>query len=312
MRRYLTTVSLLLGLVVLGQLPVSAQTLTELWPNQDGNSWTYDGLFGEIESLPADPADLDFPLQSFVGRLIFDGTGTMSPGVEVQSLIGQIDGQLVKSTAAPEGLSPLLRQLWHARPDLRPALIERSEKRALPFWPGVLLGPFDIPHGVGQRHTATRIGGWRDMISDWSWWYLTDELFAGATFTLQLVPDLASDVFLNGTVRGVSESISTGAGSWSNAVVVDYVVDLGDQTISNEGGEVLGTTHSEIRGWVAFVPGIGPVASSEDLRILNVDCPAGCPEESVEGEVISHTEFSLHALPVATETPTWGSIKQRW
>ena len=165
---------------------------------------------------------------------------------------------------------------------------------------------------MGFRETGTHIGGWRDGIGDWSWWHLTDELFAGAGFTLQLVPDLASDVFLHGTVRGTNESVITGAGAWTNAVVVDYVVDAGEATITNESGDVLGTLTSEIRGWVAYVPDVGPVASFEDARILNVDCPSGCPEETVDGEVISHTELLLRELPVATETSTWGSIKQRW
>ena len=69
--RHTAISSLLLGLILVASSPTAAQTLAELWPNQNGNSWAYDGLFGEIESLPVDPADLDFPLQSFVGRLIF-------------------------------------------------------------------------------------------------------------------------------------------------------------------------------------------------------------------------------------------------
>ena len=212
----------------------------------------------------------------------------------------------------PKRLSPLLRQLWRLRPDLREEILERREKQSVAFWPGILLGPLDISRGVSYRQTDARVGGWRDEIGDWSWWHLTDELFAGAGFTLQLVPDLASDVFLHGTVRGTNESVITGAGAWTNAVVVDYVVDAGEATITNESGDVLGTLTSEIRGWVAYVPDVGPVASFEDARILNVDCPSGCPEETVDGEVISHTELLLRELPVATETSTWGSIKQRW
>lgn len=278
-------------------------TLDTLWPNEDGRSFDYEGL----EQV------LDVPPASFTGRLIFDGTGTMAPGVTVQNRIGQINGFPAKMLElAPAGLSPLFTRLWIARPELRAQIVARASKRAGSMWPALLLAPADIPSGVGHRETATRIGSWRDEIADWSWWMLTDELTPGASFVLQLIPDLANDVFLNGTVRGIAEPISTGAGSWNDAVVMDYVVDQGEGTLTDESGNVVGTVVSEVRGWVAFVPGVGPVASSEDFNLLEVDCPEGCWQEAYEGESVSHVELSLRSIPVKTESQSWGAVKAQY
>ena len=93
----------------------------------------------------------------------------------------------------------------------------------------------------------------RDEIGDWSWWLVTDDLTPGSMFRLQLLPDLVSDVFLNGTLRGTSESVSTGAGSWTDAVVVDYVVELGTGSIVDEGGN---TSHVAILARSLGVPAI--------------------------------------------------------
>lgn len=293
--------------------PAAAQpTLDQLWPNENGTSWTYQGLFAEIDGLPADPADLVLVEEAFVGRLIFDGTATFAPGVEVQRLVGQISQPLAASKAVPVTSSPLLRALWRARPELREAIAARAAKRQLGMWPGLLLGPSTVDDGTGHRQTADRIGAWRDAIADWSWMHLTDELFAGAEFTLQLVPDLASDVFLHGTVRGNAETVDTAAGSWTDAVIIDYVVDMGTGTITDEGGNTLGTTTWETSGWVAYVPSVGPVASFEETEVLSVDCPSGCDEEVLDGQVVNRTELELITLPVGVENESWSGLKSRW
>ncbi len=289
------------ALVLMTTAPARSQTaLDDLWPHENGRSWTYSILFEEFDSPP----------QDLTGRLILDGTALNSPGVEVQNLVGQIVGPLPPLALA--GLSPLRQRLWFGRPELRSRLTERAEKSASTFWPSTLLSSAPVDLGVGHRQTADHLGTWRDSLADWSWLYFSSDPVDADAFTLQLVPDLASDVFLHGSVRGTAETIDTGAGAFANAVVVDYVVDMGVGTITDEQGAPLGTLESEIRGWVGFVPGVGPVASTEDTRILAVDCPSGCPQQNQVGQVVSHTEMSLQALPVTVESGSWGGLKARW
>jgi hypothetical protein len=280
--------------------------LDQLWPHGDGLSWTYSGS----------TSDVNMPPTSFNGRLIFDGAATFSPGVTVQNLVGQLDGlPLASLSRVPRGLSPLLVRLWMLRPELREKIAARQTNKAgsAILWPAILLAPAEIANTVGHRETVDRIGVWRDPISDWSWWFLTAELTSGAGFTLQLVPDLASDVFLHGTVRGNTETVSTGAGTFSNAVVVDYRVEFGTLSVADENGTLIGTEVVETTGWVAFVPNVGPVASSEDTTVLSVDCPTGCPvEESRVGTVVAHTDLTLSNTPVAVENDNWGALKGRW
>lgn len=294
---------LLLVVLLVSSSPVLAQPILEdLWPNQDGKSFTYDGVY----------EDYGQPTTIFTGRLIFEGVATMAPGVEVQNLVGQADGvPVVKWGDVPDGLSPLLRRLWIARPELRDAITAKVAKDPLGFWPALLLGPAEVALEVGHRQTADHIGSWRDGIADWSWWYLSDQLFAGANFTLQLIPDLTSDVFLHGTVRGTAESVGTPAGSWTDATVVDYVIDQGTGIVL-EGGAEVGTAQAETVGWVAFVPGVGPVASSEEFHFTSVDCPSGCEAEGFVGVPLSTVELSMRSLPVATANRSWGALKSGW
>jgi hypothetical protein len=300
----------LMALIILTTAMASSalaqSALDQLWPRGDGLSWTYTGSTSDVNTPPT----------SFTGRLIFDGASTFSPGVAVQNLVGQLDGlPLASLSRVPRGISPLLARLWMLRPELRDAIAARQTNKAgsAILWPAILLAPAELANGVGHRQTVDRIGDWRDSISDWSWWFLTADLTPGAGFTLQLVPDLASDVFLHGTVRGNMETVSTGAGTFSNAVVVDYRVELGTVSIADDTGTPIGTEIVETTGWVAFVPNVGPVASSEDTTVLSVDCPNGCPvEESQVGTVVAHTDLTLSDVPVAVENDSWGALKGRW
>lgn len=298
------TVRIALTLSLLIATPVAAQpSLDSLWPHEVGRRFTYDGTYEDIETPPME----------FTGYLVFDGTGVMAPGVTVQNLIARIDGEPAGIlTRVPAGLSPLLARVWIARADLRSSIGALARENLIGMWPSLLLGPAAIDTGVGHLQTATHIGLWRDAIADWSWWVLTDDLSVGASFTMQLVPDLATDVYLHGTVRGFEETVSTGAGTWSDAVIMDYVVDLGTQAFTDEGGNEIGTVVNELRGWVAFVPNVGPVASSETISVLLADCPLGCPEEEWVGEVISRTELSLRSTPVAVQAQNWGALKTGW
>jgi hypothetical protein len=296
--------ALLFTVVILAAGSAFAQPmLDQLWPYEMGKSWHY---VGSIEQL-------EMPTEDFDGRLIFQGTTTMPPGVEVRDLIGQVTSiPPVVGSEEVAGLSPLLRRLWIARPGLRDAIRARADKGSFVIWPALLLGPAEFAAGVGHRETADRIGIWREDLADWSWWWLTGDLVAGSEFTIQLVPDLADDVFLHGTVRGTAESIGTPAGNWMDATIVDYVVDMGTQVLTDTGGNPISSFQSETHGWVAYVPDVGPVASWEEFVYTSVDCPEGCPEEELIGVPLQTVELSLTELPVETRTASWGALKSAY
>ena len=91
----------------------------------------------------------------------------------------------------------------------------------------------------------------------------------------QLVPELASDVFLRARVLGTG-TIDTPAGRYTNAIEVFYVIDYGESEATDESGNALGIQHSLGYGSVHYVPGVGPVASYE--RVLSSWGPKGLGE----------------------------------
>ena len=79
--------------------------------------------------------------------------------------------------------------------------------------------------------------------------------------------------------------------------------------IVDGGGNVLGTGFFEAVGWVAFVPGLGPVASDESFGPAEIDCPA-CPP--VVFETIRTNMDLSDTTSVSTERRSFGSIKARY
>lgn len=292
----------LTGLVLLLSTPAWAQTipLESLWPNQDGLRWTYDGQYEE--SIQGSVSSDDF-----TASLTFDGTNSVG-GRTVQNLVGRIDGALALGVAGrPAGLDPLSARLWLARPDLRRALVERAA-RTLNFWPFLLLAP--AQDNTGFLQTPTSIGDWRDEIAGQSWLYLVEPKTVGPNFTLQLVPDLADDVFLHGTVTSADESVAGGdLALYPHSWIVEYMVDLGESTHTDELGAPLGTFRMHTTGFVAFSAGIGPFYMEERTKIVEIDC-ASCPFEL--DDVVSQGSLALKSLPVATESSTWSQLKAHY
>jgi len=291
--------TLAIALIPLAPPALHAQpTLGQLWPNADATEWRY--AYTYTDGISAS--------ESGDARLYFDGTDAMT-GAVVQRLFGETMPDATPRGAAPEALPAFLRTLWSVRPELR-ARLDGLATRTGSYWPFVLLPDFvGNASGVGFLETPDYLGGWRDMLADWSWWYLTDELSEGATFELQLIPDLADDVFLRGEIRTLEGSVTTVSETYDNAVIVDYEVDYGVSTIIDDMEQELGTFQSFHRGHVAYVPGVGPVALEEALT-HEVDCRACDPEDVdfPEGEA----SLSLTSGPVPQRTASWGALKERW
>ena len=132
------------------------------------------------------------------------------------------------------------------------------------------------------------------------------DLTPGNEFTLQLVPDLADDVFLHGTVAGV-EAATVPAGTFSNSVRVDYVIDYGLAACTDEFGNPIGTSRAETRGYLHYAPDVGPVKSYEEF-IPVVERTGNCGTGPV-GERASLASMALESSITPARRSTWGQIK---
>lgn len=289
---------------LLAAAPVSAQpTLMErLWPNDDGRSWIYDqhreeyGLSGVVVDNQV--------------RLLFDGTTVAPEGIEAQYLRHElVSGPWGSSHAALAATirDPLLRAVWMARPDLRARIEATLGEAPCPAFapPGayaLLLGG-----ELAWRRTADETAAWRcNFPNTRSWQWLVADLTIGNTFTLQLLPDFADDIFLHATVAAIEPS-SVPAGTFPNCVRVDYVVDYGTLTCMDQSGNVTGTFRSETRGFVRYAPDAGPVESFEQWFPV-VESSNGCGGYPI-GEPGTLTTMRLSSQSVPVRPASWGRLK---
>lgn len=292
-----------LAVAVLLVAPAHAGTLdpATLWPHADGLAWTY---AQHSESLVPPTAPVDRTV-----RALLDGTVTTPGGFEAQFFTGQLlSGPAAKATAGEDAASadPFLRQLVRARPDLRAAVLAKAAMLPCvlvrsPGFDTVLLSP-----QFALRTTASEACAWRCDVADVrSWQWLGADFTPGATFTLQLIPDLANNVFLHGTV-GAVEPVTVPAGAFASCVRMDYVVDYGTSVCTDQGGSPLGTYRAETRGSIHFAPSVGPVRVSEEF-VPYVEATGGCSFDI--GQPAFRVTLELNALPVPTAATTWGRLK---
>lgn len=279
---------------VAGPATASAQvSMSDLWPNDNGLRWEYE----QTLALPLDGPE---PVPTTVA-LRFDGTTPVPGGSEVQNLVQELPA----ASPAPGGASdPLLRNLWRARPDLRPKLeslgfgYSPAQDEA---WESLFI------HGGAWEKAEDEIRTWRpDVPLTRSWVFLVEDISVSGSFQLQLIPDIAANVSLTGTVTAV-EDVTVPAGTFSGAYRVDYEVDYGEATCTSEDSpESTGTLRSYTRGHVHYVPGVGPVQSLEELT--HTDVTGTCP--GVTPDVVRvRVTMELLQVPVPVVPVTWGRLK---
>jgi len=260
-------------------------TLANIWPHEDGTEWVYDLEYGQFEGpdvseepppLPSmedlhaalqQPVDADqLGLDVGLYRLLFDGQVTTETGVVGQDLVeafySEVDPLLRETGDARSCEQRLLRTLARARPDLRPAILKRLGGAA--DW-SKDLADARSPFFLGAYAFAFEDSGYYaygDLDTEHAWTYLEGDLSVGSEFSLQLVPEIADDIWLHGRVWSVEDRDISGI-AWPNALEYLYVVDLGVQTATDEGGEVIGYVHPYVYGTTVFVPEVGPVACHE-------------------------------------------------
>jgi hypothetical protein len=278
--------------------------LEAYWPHEDGRQWLYDQHYEEL-FLTGDIVDN-------VARMFFNGTTTAGGGVACQVLDAEVTGTPLRVRPESEGgapavvaAHPFLRQLWLARPDLR-AKIERAAveqpcpANATPNWAPLLL------HNGAYRQTATEIGAWRcDVANLQSWLYLTSDLSPGAQAQLQLVPDLADDVFLYVRVDGLTTA-TVPAGTFNDCLHVEYLIDYGESECTDPLGNPTGTMLSETTGYVRFAPGIGPIESFEEFAMVSTTGTCGGP---VDTGPVMRTSLKMNAPSVPALATSWGAVK---
>lgn len=291
--------SISLVLIVLLAAAASAQpTLESLWPNADGLRFDYE--YHLIDLI----ADVDLSGPAY---LVLEGFHT-TPGGEAQILLGDHPHPSLKSERREPALPGLVAAIWRARPDLRVAIGERfATANKTEYWQPLFL------HDGYFLKSSTSIQMWQDSWTHPTWTYLAGQPNVGASFTHQLLPEIVDDIFLHGTVVAIDAVVTTANGTYTNAVQVDYLIDMGINNFTDENGSVLGTIHGEITGHVSYVPTVGPVEMwQEHVPYVWADFgPNEIPEEIERwlGAVVETQSLSLAADPVAVTGASWGEVK---
>ena len=275
-------------------------TMDALWPNEDGTRWEYQLHIIEIID------DIDFTSPAY---LQLSGTA-MTPGGEAQVLLGEHAAVPAPARSAPPVLSPLLSRIWLARPDLRGAIASLPAGAPRQTW-----WPTFLHDGYFMKNVDD-IQMWQDPWTHPTWTYLEDDITVGASFVQQLVPEFADDIYLHGTVAEIDANVTTPAGTFDDAVRMDYLLDMGVSVIEDGMGNLIGTYHGETAGHVHYVPGVGPVDMLEEwIMVVWADCGEGdCPPEWLDmvGVVVSTVSLDLTRLPVSNEPASWGEIKSMY
>lgn len=232
----------------------------------DGTGWIYDLEFrqfagpevdDEMPPLPA-MADLHAALQQPVDtvavsldeglyRLRFAGEVTTETGIVGQDLTETFYGEVDQTFRAS------------GPPRSDPGTARRRRGRGQQ--------PRGRSRAVSPQRLCVRLRGLGllrhgDINTEHSWTYLEGDLSVGSEYSLQLVPDLADDVWLYGQAWSVEDREIAGT-TWRKALEYMYVVDLGIQIAIDPEGHEIGYIRSYLYGSTVFVPEVGPVACHE-------------------------------------------------
>jgi len=267
-------------------------TMDNIWPHADGTVWSYAGEYQEYAMPDPDPdplkSDTSIPsmallhgdLQGPLGgipdlelpifyRLIRDGEITTESDVTADYLRSEIfvpeDGPFSKDAVrAAHAPDRLLQMIAEARPDLRDAIrphLKATDKLE------TYIGPPLFLNGYAFAYEDSGYYGYGDLNTIHAWTFLESSLDVGTEFTLQLVPGLTDDIWLTGQVWSQGALTVNGV-TFQNVVEVMYVIDFGEQVLTNESGDILSTLRSYAYGTIHFAPEVGPVLTRERARMI--------------------------------------------
>jgi len=264
-------------------------SLETYWPHRSTANWTHDRIV--IEWMPAKS------VQSATVRFTLGDPASVDNGYTVQPLTVDITGK------APE-LPALARQLAVARPEAARRALESAASAA-----GGSSGLVLYDAGL-LRIAAEEIAAYLDAPARRSWLYLDAEITPGHTFRLQLVPDVADSVYLNGTVQGTAD-VSTPAGGFAAALHVRYAVDYGWANVTDSTGQVVGRSHALTRGEMFFAPGTGPVLARETF-VPHWQVTGDPPPPPVDSTFAELRLIAFDVGPTSSAGTTWSALKQRY
>ena len=264
-------------------------SLRNIWPNEDGRAWTYridqrswDGefrFFPTREEVPP-PLTLD-QVVSLLGnhpigenpvfdqagyRMQFRGMKTTESGAVGQNLETGILDLASTPTVTRRGSASVgfLRALARARPDLADRIAALRPDVRMEATAGPAAEVFEplFLFGYAWEKTREYIGSYGDLNTILSWKYLEADLQPGHEFSIQLVPDLANDVFLH--VRVLRErTATTPLGNHPNSIDVLYLVNYGISEATDMDGNTIGYNRSNGYGVITYAPKVGPVRTYE-------------------------------------------------
>ena len=272
-----------------------------LWPNEDGRSWRYDQHY---ESFDVNQLVVDNQI-----RIFLDGTTVAPNGIQAQYLRQEvITGPVTTTALATLVPGPFLRRVYEVRPDLQQKILNLLADSPCPVnapagsYAVLLNGEF------AYRKTAQEIAAWRCNAADTrSWLWLVSDLTIGNTFTLQLIPDIATDIFLHGKIAAI-ESATVPAGTFDDCMRVEYVIDYGTSDCVDESGAIIGTSRSETRGYIHYAPLVGPVESYEEF-FRYAEATGTCAPPGDIGRVFARASVRLSSLTVPVMRTSWGRLK---
>lgn len=264
-------------------------TMDNLWPNEDGNSWTYDLMTHRGErtewTLYENPGDVpDAPSLDYVEallgipnmgtdpdtmfsvfRLEFDGTCEGDSGATGQCLVETMFDEWDDDIMTVSFDEILFDRLLMARPDLEDKIRNIGGMERIAMEPGAEIIRFPlILHGGVWEKAEEYIGTYGDVDSLLAWKFLESDISTGHEFTFQLLPSLSSDIFLHCRVisRG---TVETQYGTYKNTVECLYLIDHGLSTMVPPEG----TRYYRVfdYGTITYAPGIGPISSFEKMLI---------------------------------------------
>jgi hypothetical protein len=274
-----------------------------IWPHDDGSGWDYrltsrswdqppPVLYPTPGDVPAFSMDDAIRLlgteptgtpETGTGsyRLQFNGLVTTLSGVTRQNLQATLEqgtattaSSATASSATAQAGPSFMQLLFRARPDLAKkidrnasgAATRAAVTRAVATQDAATVYYPTLLHGYAWEQTDQWIGTYGDLNQEIAWIFLTPDLRPGSEFSLQLVPDLADDVFLHARVLGW-KTMETEAGTFHHALDVAYLVDFGVREITDFEGNTQGYVRDALFGTVDYVVGVGPVRCYERLQI---------------------------------------------
>ncbi len=184
-------------------------------------------------------------------------------------------------------------------------------------WLGTLL------RGGDFMKTESSIGVSQPQ-SGWSMLYLTSTLSEGFNFEHEAWPGdppHSGPATLHATVEDIDAVVQTPFGE-RNAVRIRYVLDHGWTRCIGTGHEFVGRFRDETRGYINYVPNVGPVYVFEqwfsNVETDSLTCPGPDPnfedECCLPPEILNTVTLSLKREPTLTgvSSTSWTAIKRRY